>query len=107
MNKLDFLNNVSRKTSTITVEGLGEVNCRELSAGAISSIKELQGDMNILAKIIIAGVMNDEGKPSFTDKDKGSILELPLAPLTAVSEEIMSLTGLVGGDVEAEEVPNA
>ena len=106
MNKLDFLNNVSRKTSTITVEGVGEVNCRELSAGAISSIQDLKGDMNIMAKIIIAGVMDDEGKPSFTDKDKGSILDLPLAPLKAISEEIMALTGLTD-DAEAEEVPNA
>ena len=107
MNKLDFLNNVSRKTSTITVEGLGDVHCRELSAGAVSSLQGVEGEMNILAKVVIAGMMDDAGKPMFTDKDKGSILDLPIAPLQAISEEIMTLTGLTGDDAEAEEVPNA
>jgi hypothetical protein len=104
-NKSSFFQ-IARATSTIEVEGLGDVHCRELSAGSVSALqKEGNSEMDILAQVLISGVVDDNGKPMFTQADKSKLLDMTLSPLTAISEEIMKLTGLTDGGA-GDESPN-
>ncbi len=104
MNKQSFFT-IARATSTIEVEGLGTVHCRELSAGAVSSLSNAKTEMDILASVLLSGVTTEDGKPMFTNADKNKILDMPLAPLQQIAEEIMSLTGLEAGEESGEESP--
>ena len=110
MNKSNFFN-ISRATSTIEVEGIGEVHCRELSAGTMGLLqKENIGspgssEMAQLAIVLIGGVVDDKGKPMFTNADRPKLLEMTMKPLQVISDEILKLTGLTNDD-EGEEIPN-
>lgn len=104
MNKSNFFN-ITRATSTITVEGIGEVHCRELSAGAVALLQKEANEMSILAAVVLGGVVDESnGKPMFTAADKSKVLEMPMKPLQEIAEEVLKLTGLDGD--AGEEIPN-
>lgn len=106
MNKSNFFN-IIRATSTIEVEGLGSVNCRELSAAAVAMLqKDQENEMNVLSAVLLGGVVDDSGKPMFAPADRSKILDMPIKPLQTISEEIMRLSGF-DADLESdEESPN-
>ncbi len=102
MNKQSFFT-IARATTVITVEGIGEVHCRELSAGAVSALQAEKSEMGILAQVVLGGVTDANGKPMFTNADKNKILDMPMAPLQQIAEAVMGLTGL---EADEESVPN-
>jgi len=112
MNKSNFFN-ITRATSTITVDGMdGEIHCRELSAGTMGLLQkesmESSGASEIaqLAIVLIGGVVDDKGKPMFTNADRPKLLDMTMKSLQVISDEILKLTGLTNDDEGDDESPN-
>ena len=107
MNTKSNFFNIARAASTIEVEGIGEVHCRELSAGAVALLHKESNEMSVLAQVLLGGVTDGKGKALFTGADKGKILDMPMKPLQAIAEEILKLTGLdAAATDEDDESPN-
>ena len=102
------MNNISHKTSTITVEGLGEVHCRELSAGGVSALQPYEdAPIKATAMAVIGGLVDENGKTVFTKKDLDSVMDkMTMTSLNTIAEEVLTLTGLIA-DEAGEESPNA
>mgnify|MGYP003677634113 CR=1 FL=1 len=107
MNKSELFKSYALKTNTIEMENWGgTVHIRELSAGAIDRMRGVgEGkELQMAATVIIEGVVTEEGKKFFVQNDMNNILEMSVADLNKVSEAILDLTGLTGGDDEEEAV---
>ena len=107
MNKSELFKSYALKTNTIEMENWGgTVHIRELSAGAIDRMRSVgEGkELQMAATVIIEGVITEEGKKFFVQNDMNNILEMSVADLNKVSEAILDLTGLTGGDDEEEAV---
>ena len=103
MNKNDIFKNYSLKTSTVDVPSWGgEVGIRELSAGAMHSMRVAEGgsELEMAAIVVINGVVGEDGKRMFADADKKKILEMSPADLVLVSTAIIELSDLNTADEE-------
>lgn len=97
MNKNDIFKNYSLKTSTVEVPSWGgEVGIRELSAGAMHSMRVAEGgsELEMAAIVVINGVIGEDGKRMFADSDKKKILEMSPSDLVLVSTAIIELSDL-------------
>jgi len=103
MNKNDIFKNYSLKTSTVDVPSWGgEVGIRELSAGAMHSMRVAEGgsELEMAAIVVINGVVGEDGKRMFADSDKKKILEMSPADLVLVSTAVIELSDLNTADEE-------
>lgn len=100
MNKQDIFKNYSLKTSTVDVPaGGGEVAIRELSAGAMQSMRASEGsELEMAAIVVLNGVVGDDGKRMFNDADKKRIMDMSPADLVIVSSAVIELSDLGGKD---------
>jgi hypothetical protein len=106
MNKSQLFKSYALKTNTIDLENWGgTVYIRELSAGAIDRMRSVgEGkELQMAATVIIEGVITEDGKKFFVQNDMNNILEMSVTDLNKVSEAILDLTGLIGGESEEEE----
>ena len=94
MTKTDIFKSYSLKTGSVDVWG-GSFTIRELSAGAMEKMRKVDGSELQMASIaIIAGVLNDEGKPMFVDGDMAKLMEMSATDLVKVSAAIIELSDL-------------
>jgi len=98
MNKQDIFKNYSLKTSTVDVPNWGgEVSIRELSAGAMDSMRHVEGsELEIAVVVVMNGVVSEDGKKMFNDSDKKKLLDMSAADLVLVSAAIIELSDLGG-----------
>ena len=96
MNKNDIFKNYSLKTGTVDVPNWGgEVAIRELSAGAMQSMRDVEGsELDIAAIVVINGVIGDDGKRMFAEADKKRILDMSPSDLVLVSAAVVELSDL-------------
>ena len=105
LNKNDLFKNYTLATDTVDVEKWGgEVSIQELSAEAIDEMRKLGAgqELQAAATIIIHGVIDDEGKRVFTNKDKKELLKMSVKDLNKLSEAILGVSGL-NADEDDEE----
>jgi hypothetical protein len=80
----------------------GEVCIASLTVAEADKIKSLgEGDVPAVARLVILGACDEEGKRLFTDKDASALSKLPASALAKVANAILDHNGL-GGDGDAK-----
>ena len=97
MHKNDIFKNYTLKTKMLEVPAWGgEVEIRELSAGAMDKMRRLDGnELKMAATAIIHGVLGEDKKTMFNDGDMKKILDMSAADLVLVSTEIIKLSEIL------------
>jgi hypothetical protein len=103
-NKDDLFNSYTLATGTVEVENWGgEVTVQEIDANTIDKMRKLgEGkELQAACTVIVAGVINEDGKRVFNTKDIDRLMKMSVNDLNKVSEAILKLSG-IGGDSDDE-----
>ena len=94
MTKTDIFKSYSLKTGSVEVWN-STFTIRELSAGAMEKMRNVDGSELEMATIaIIAGVLDETGKQMFVDGDKTKLMDMSATDLVKVSTAIIELSDL-------------
>ena len=94
MTKTDIFKSYSLKTGSVEVWN-DTFTIRELSAGAMEKMRNVDGsELGMAVIAIIAGVLDEAGKPMFVDGDKNRLMDMSAADLVLVSSAIIELSDL-------------
>ena len=94
MTKTDIFKSYSLKTGSVEVWN-DTFTIRELSAGAMEKMRNVDGsELGMAVIAIIAGVLDETGKPMFVDGDKNRLMDMSAADLVLVSSAIIELSDL-------------
>ena len=88
---------------TLEVPGLGTVRVKPLTAGERDRFEQAgaeSGGKYVRARFLVAGVVDEAGRPIFTDDDLPRLDELPAAVVQPVVEAIARLGKLTPEDMK-------
>lgn len=87
----------------ITLEGLGTVNVRELSAADTKELARREtakdaDEVATMAWVVVQTLCDDEGRPLLTDADLAAVAAMPFRVLKAINVKAGILSGLRAAD---------
>jgi hypothetical protein len=96
--------NADRETTTVEVDGYGEVTIQSLTAGEKDRLEaSVKDGKNVRASLLQRSLVDADGKLMFSPKQVADLTKLPLKFTDPIFEASLELNGLTQKDVEEME----